>query len=84
VSDHMLIALLPEQSWHRDHMPEVAARLLGETVAASSSNPPPIIDLRDTMRDEWFVDSYHLTMTGRRELSELLGRRIAQAAASAP
>jgi hypothetical protein len=84
VCDHMIIALLPEQSWHREHMPEVAARLLIESVAGSSPTPPPIIDLRDTMRDEWFVDSYHLTMTGRRKLSELLGQRITQASAAPP
>lgn len=75
-SESMVVALFPEHSAHRELMPENASRYLLDAVRGSSASPPAILDLRDAIPDADFIDTYHLTMTGRRALSERLGSEL--------
>ena len=75
-SENMVVALFPEHSAHRELMPENASRYLLDAVRGSSASPPAILDLRDAIPDADFIDTYHLTMTGRRALSERLGSEL--------
>lgn len=76
LSPRVIVALLPEHSLYRSNLPERAERVLLDTLHAAGQPQADILDLRDSMRDEWFADSYHLTMTGRRALSERLGEEL--------
>jgi hypothetical protein len=76
LSPRVSVALMPEHSLYRSHIPERAERVLLDTLHAAGQPDADILDLRDSMRDEWFADSYHLTMTGRRALSALLAEKL--------
>jgi hypothetical protein len=76
LSPRVIIATLPEHSLYRANMPERAERVLLDTLHAAGQPQADILDLRDSMRDEWFTDSYHLTMTGRRVLSDVLAEKL--------
>jgi hypothetical protein len=76
LSPRVVVALMPEHSLFRAAMPEQAVEVLLQAIRAGAGPAPEILDLRDSMRDDWFADAYHLTMDGRRALSDVLGDRL--------
>lgn len=84
LSRRVVVVLLPEHSVFRAAMPDEAARVLSDTLESADGAAPELIDLRDSVRDEWFADTYHLTMDGRRALSALLSQELQTAVERAP
>lgn len=72
IQPNLLVVLMPEHSDLRKRVPEAASILLREALAEMPRHPPRIVDLRDAISDGPFFDNYHLTMRGRRELSNRL------------
>jgi hypothetical protein len=79
LSQRTLLVLLPEHSLFRECVPENATRLLVDTATSVGITAEQIIDLRAALPDTLFLDNYHLTLSGRRALSELLGQRLVDA-----
>lgn len=79
VQENLLVVLMPEHSDLRRRIPEAAAAVLRGSLeqAVPGGIPerrPRLLDLRDTIRDDLFFDNYHLTIRGRRELSDRLAQ----------
>jgi hypothetical protein len=73
VQPNVTVVFLPEHSKYRVLVPEAATAVLENALArAFPGRPLRIVDIRDSIRDEWFFDNYHLTMNGRRALSDKL------------
>lgn len=75
----LVVVLMPEHSALRAVVPEAFARkLLDEALAASGrSPPPPVLDLRAGLPDEYFADAVHATAEGRPKLTDALARTLA-------
>lgn len=75
----LVVVLMPEHSALRAVVPEAFARkLLDDALAASGLNPPPpVLDLRAGLPDQYFADAVHATAEGRPKLTEALGRALA-------
>lgn len=73
IQPDVTVVFLPEHSKYRIQVPEVAVTVLRNALArAFPDHPIRITDIRDSLPDEWFFDNYHLTMNGRRALSDRL------------
>jgi hypothetical protein len=76
----VLVVLLPEMNQMRRDAPESAHRLPGEILAAAfGAQAPPILDLRDTVPDEDFMNFLHTNRQGNDLFTSILGRRLRDA-----
>lgn len=73
----VVVVLMPENSRMRKRMPpnirEVVAQPLRQ---AFGEDMPPVLDLRDTVEDEGFVDLTHLNQRGSAKCGRLIGSKI--------
>lgn len=76
LTKRLVVALMPEHSAYRARVPAAAEARVRAGVAAAGESIE-VLDLRAAIDDAHFHDNYHLTLEGRRQLSRLLGRRLA-------
>jgi hypothetical protein len=73
----VVVLLMPEHSRLRGRMPENITRFVKTPLRdAFPDAPPPVLDLRDAVDDEGFVDMAHLNAKGSAQCSRLLAAEI--------
>jgi hypothetical protein len=73
----VVIVLMPENSRLRKRMPpDINDTVTGPLRAAFGEDAPQVIDLRDAVEDEGFVDLTHLNQVGNQRCSRLIGTRV--------
>jgi hypothetical protein len=73
----VIVVLLPERkAWRSAVPPEAKTCLLALLEARFSPDAPPLIDLRDALEEEMFLDYNHVSEHGRKALSVLLADRL--------
>jgi hypothetical protein len=74
------VILLPERTvWRKQIPPEAKSTLLAVLRKKFGDQTPPVIDLRDTMSDEMFIDYAHLNEKGRAGFFSLVGETTPRA-----
>lgn len=77
VQPKLLVALMPEREAYRSRVPKVAKRLVLDTLERElGESGAGVVDLSGAIEDELFWDNYHLTMVGRRVLSDRLSEVV--------
>ncbi len=78
----VLVVLMPESSALRALVPPEAARTIALVLGGSGGTDPvhgdpvSLVDLRDSMGDEWFSDHTHLNPEGRKVFSALFAEKM--------
>ncbi len=73
----VVVLLMPEHSWVRRRMPEDIARVVRDPLRqAFPEGTPPVLDLRDAVSDDGFVDLGHLNTRGSIDCSRLLAPEL--------
>jgi hypothetical protein len=73
----VMVVLLPEKREVRSAVPpEAVGTLKAALVQNFASDPPPLIDLRDLISDDYFSDVVHLNSKGSLIFSQRMGREL--------
>jgi hypothetical protein len=73
----VVVVLLPEHPWLRRRMPENITRFVRDPIRqAFPEETPPVVDLRDAITEDGFVDLGHLNTNGGNECSRLLAAQL--------
>jgi hypothetical protein len=73
----VVIVLMPENSRLRKRMPAgILDAVTTPLQQAFGTDMPPLLDLRDSVEDEGFVDLTHLNQTGAARCGRLIGAKI--------